>query len=140
MKRNRPWYADGLRFSCQPDCGACCVDHGDYAYVYLEGDDHERLAEFFDLAPEEFLERYGALDDGHRILRMDGPGCPFLDGARCTVYPARPDQCRTFPFWDENLRGPGNWSRLREFCPGIDRGEHHALLAIEQQRKPGGRD
>ena len=44
----KPWYASGLRFSCLPECGKCCTNHEDYAYVYLEGDDLDRLAEASD--------------------------------------------------------------------------------------------
>jgi Fe-S-cluster containining protein len=40
---------------------------------------------------------------------MGEDACAFLDGARCTVYEARPTQCRTFPFWKENLRRRGSW-------------------------------
>ena len=68
-----------------------------------------------------------------------GPDCPFLRGGRCLVYTVRPVQCRTFPFWRENLRSLEHWERLREFCPGIDEGERHDLETIERAvaaRKP----
>ena len=125
-----PWYADGLRFECQPDCGKCCTNHDDYSYVYLEDDDLSRLATWLGLEPDEFATRYTILDDGERVLRMDQPDCPFLDGVRCTVYGARPRQCRTFPFWDETLSTRRTWQALGEFCPGIDRGERHPLEVI----------
>jgi len=125
-----PWYAAGLRFECQPECGACCTDHEDYAYVYLEGDDLQRLAEFLDMTPDVFRERHTTLDDGYTVLKMDRPECPFLEGTACSVYPARPTQCRTFPFWDENLGSRARWQRLCRFCPGIDKGRLHTLLEI----------
>jgi len=126
-----PWYAAGLQFECQPDCGACCSNHDDYAYVYIQSAEAERLAEFLELKLEEFLERYAAVDEDELILRMDQPDCPFLDGSRCTVYPVRPLQCRTFPFWVENLNSRRAWRRLARFCPGIDQGGIHDLLTIQ---------
>jgi len=139
LKNTEPWYENGLRFECQADCGNCCVNHGDYDYVYFDGDDQQRLAGYLGLSVEAFQQRYTELDQGQRVLRMDQPQCPFLDGTRCTVYPVRPTQCRTFPFWDENLASRAKWNRLREFCPGIGKGPRHPLSVIRNhlaQRDP----
>lgn len=50
-------------------------------------------------------------EDGFRCLFLN-PGPP----GRCAVYPARPRQCRSFPFW-ESCRGRGRI--LETECPGI---------------------
>jgi Fe-S-cluster containining protein len=127
-----PWYAEGLSFQCRPDCGACCTDHDAYAHVFLQAGDAGRLASYLGIERELFRERYTHIDeDGDFVLRMHGPDCPFLHGTRCSVYPARPVQCRTFPFWAENLASPKAWAALRSFCPGIDEGERHDLLTID---------
>ena len=125
-----PWYADGLKFVCVEDCGGCCTDHGDYTFIYVDRPTERRIARFLKLDLAGFRKRFTALDEGNRVLRMDAPDCPFLDGKRCSIYPVRPTQCRTFPFWGENLRSPRAWKKLAEFCPGIDRGEHHSLRVI----------
>ena len=128
--RPAPWYADGLRFECQTDCGACCTNHGSYEYVYLNDAEIRKLSSHLELEIDVFLERYTVCESGWVVLRMDEPDCPFLDGASCKVYPVRPVQCRTFPFWKENLRSRRRWERLAEFCPGIGRGAKHDLLQI----------
>ena len=74
----QPWYAEGLRFECQPDCAACCTNHDDYSYVYLEGDDLERISEHLEISADECAERYTIVEDDCRVLRMDLPDCPFL--------------------------------------------------------------
>ena len=90
------------------------------------------MAQHLGLDLATFRKRFTALDDGMRVLRMDSPDCPFLDGKRCSIYPVRPRQCRTFPFWEENLSSPGAWKKLTSFCPGIDDGEHHSLKVIRE--------
>jgi Fe-S-cluster containining protein len=135
----RPWYAEGVRFSCRPDCGKCCTRHGDYDYVYLEPGDVRRLAAHFDMTVRAFRAKWTKKDDGHTVLRMDGPACPFLEGTRCSVYGARPSQCGSFPFWPENLESRGAWDGLAEFCPGVGEGELVPLHVIREQlrSRPG---
>ena len=134
MKAKRdPWYADGVRFECQPDCGKCCTRHGEYDYVYLERDDVERLADHFNLTVPEFRARWTKKDDGHTVLKMDGPACPFLEGTRCGVYAARPAQCGTFPFWPDNMKTRADWEDLSTFCPGVGAGELIPLHVIRER-------
>ena len=116
------WTEDGLRFECTR-CGACCRNHGEYAYVYLMPPEVRALADHLGLDEATFLERWCERDEGWTVLRMDSPRCPFLSEAgTCTVYPARPMQCRTWPFWEENLRSAETWARAATICPGIGRG------------------
>ena len=40
----------------------------------------------------------------------------------CALYGARPRQCRTWPFWTENLRSEASWKRVAGNCPGMKNG------------------
>jgi Fe-S-cluster containining protein len=136
----RPWYRSGLRFACVPECGACCTRHDDYAYVYLSSDDVRRLTRHLGLTRDDFLSRFTIVDDGDVVLKMVDPECPFLVDWRCSVYRVRPVQCRTFPFWEENLQTRTSWRRLRDFCPGIGEGALHPAEQIDrlvEERKRG---
>ena len=72
----RPWYADGLRFECQPDCGACCTNHDDYSYVYLDRPTERKIARHLELDLATFRKRFTALDEGHRVLATGYNGTP----------------------------------------------------------------
>ncbi|MDH3786362.1 MAG: YkgJ family cysteine cluster protein, partial [Acidobacteriota bacterium] len=106
----------------------CCRNHDNYSYVYLDSAEAVAISGHLGISLEAFCERYTAVEDGDLILRMDQPDCPFLDGARCSIYESRPTQCRTFPFWPENLTSRKRWNDLAGFCPGIDRG---TLIPVE---------
>jgi Fe-S-cluster containining protein len=127
------WYAEGLRFECQPGCSACCSDHGEYTALYLTEDDTRRLARHLAIEHDQFISRYAEVEEGSLLLRMEQPECPFLEEGRCQVYEARPIQCSTFPFWKENLRSRRTWVKLCEFCPGVDSGPQHEGKAITEQ-------
>ncbi len=121
-----PWYRDGLRFSCS-GCGDCCRGEG---YVYVDEDEIERLATFLEITREEFGRKFLRVDNG-RLSLIDNQhlDCIFWrDG--CTVYEARPRQCRTFPFWNENLGSPSKWKKLQAICPGAGEGRLYDLVEI----------
>lgn len=50
----------------------------------------------------------------------------------CSVYPARPLQCRTWPFWSENLRDRKTWDRSAKRCHGMNGGRQFTLEQIQQ--------
>lgn len=135
MAAPKPWYHNGLRFECQR-CGNCCTSNGEYAYVYLAPADQEALAAHLGLTVREFLARHCAEEEGHVLLRMDQPECPFLTPERrCAVYPARPKQCRTWPFWQENLVRERWEGPVKAICPGIGSGPLHSAAEVERQAR-----
>jgi len=129
------WYGSGLRFTCT-QCGKCCKDRDIPTYVFMEEDDILRMAAFFDMSRKKFLDRYCHWDDedgGGYLLNKKPGACIFYhDGNGCEVYPARPVQCRTWPFWPSNLVQEG-WREASIFCPGCDQGKRHSRRDIESQ-------
>lgn len=129
----KPWYSKGLRFECSR-CGNCCKSHGEYAYVYLAEADVRAIAAHLGLEREAFLARHCTREDGYVLIRMDQPACPFLTPENaCSIYPVRPKQCATWPFWQENLERIRWDGPVRSTCPGIGCGPLHSREEVERQ-------
>ena len=118
---NRPWWMKGVPFSCQADCGKCCDEPG--GIVYLRPEDAQILSKHHQLEIDEWLERDCRQTlDGRFVLKSDPitDSCIYLsDDKKCTVYESRPVQCKSYPFWPENLRSERSWKRTIEECPGL---------------------
>ena len=113
------WFEAGLRFRCT-SCGKCCT--GSAGAVYLSKPDLERLANFFRLPVGAFARKYTRMSKGRRVLadRAASLDCVFLNAGTCTVYDARPTQCRTYPWWHGNIRDEESWVSAAEDCEGIN--------------------
>lgn len=120
------------KFKCLDSCGGkCCTGKWDgvASFVFLTFEDRERLKARLGRHILEFA-RLGIFDNTRFArektvqwyLRDSENQCRFLVGGKCSVYEDRPTQCRTFPFWPENV-DPKSWKRISEVCPGIDQGE-----------------
>lgn len=128
---NKKFYEQGLRFECQGE-GKCCLSRGEYGYVYLSFNDRRRLASYFGMSTAEFTARYAEKEDGCYQLRYADRDCPFFNDNRCAVYEARPWQCRTWPFWPENMNRTV-WEReVASYCPGVGKGRLYTAEEIEE--------
>ena len=146
------WYAAGLEFTCS-QCGNCCT--GGPGFVWISAEEITRLAAYMKLAPEQVIERYCRNIHGryslteHRNARSE-LDCVFLKEERtaheadgqtlvhtkrsCTIYPVRPLQCRTWPFWESNLTDPEIWNEAAVRCHGMNRGRKFASEEMEALR------
>ena len=129
-----PWYADGLRFECQK-CGRCC--RGEPGVVWVSKAEIEKISAHLGISPGEFRTKYvrrvgfrlslKELDNGDCVLYQNG----------CVVYPVRPAQCRTFPFWSEALRSREWYDEVLENCPGKGKGRLYSREEIEEILRGG---
>jgi Fe-S-cluster containining protein len=130
----RPWYHNGLPFTCT-GCGDCCT--GGPGYVWVNNEEVAAIAAFLGITEEE-CERQFVTKVGVRKSLMEKPNnydCVFLDGPtrKCKVYAVRPRQCRTWPFWRSNLKSPQAWEATCSVCPGSGTGRLYSLEEIESQ-------
>ncbi len=128
-----PWYSEGLRFTCT-GCGDCCT--GAPGYVWVNQQEIDALATRLGLSAEAFEKQFVRKLGVRRTLKeRKNYDCVFLDGEthRCTVYEDRPRQCRTWPFWDSNLKSPDAWQTACEACPGAGQGKLYSIDLIAEQ-------
>ena len=125
---SQPWYQNGLRFRCTR-CGACCT--GASGYVWVNEEELAAIADYRKEPVQQVVGLYTRAAHRGRSLREKADGdCVFFDRKEgCTIYPVRPRQCRTWPFWESNVRTPEAWRRTCEVCPGSGQGE---LISVEE--------
>ncbi len=122
--------AQGLRFECQPGCTECCRQKG---FVYLTEDDVVRAAGFLGIPAEEFERRFVYRTRNRMRLRVPrDASCHFLREGGCSIHPAKPTQCRIFPFWPELVESRREWAQTARYCPGMGKGP---LIQIETVRE-----
>jgi len=113
-----PWYKEGLRFECT-GCGQCCT--GSPGYVWVSEADIQAISDYLKIPLEEFSKKY-LRKVGNRYSLLEKAGnfdCIFLEGKKCKIYPVRPIQCSTYPWWPELVESPERWQETAYHCEGI---------------------
>ncbi len=122
-----------FRFRCHPQItcfNQCCRNLNLFLYPY----DIVRLKKRLQITSDQFLDRYVDIvlrktnffpDVLLSMADNDQKTCPFLSDAGCTVYPDRPDACRTFPleqglYYDTQTSAttPVYFFKPPDFCMG----------------------
>ena len=140
-----PWFKDGLSFTCT-QCGNCCT--GGPGYVWISDVEIDRLAEHLQITRAVAIRKYCRVINGRVSLKekRDHRGeypCIFLSEEEvpgpsgkkvlkrgCTIYPVRPLQCRTWPFWKGILEDHDAWDATGTKCPGLNKGRKYPLEQI----------
>lgn len=124
------FFDEGLCFECT-QCGGCC--QGAPGIVRVTGRELEAIAESLGVTlkcmlDEGLAEPYG---EAYRLYEYPHDGrCVFFEDNRCRIYNLRPQQCRIWPFWFNNLRSEARWQTTAKECPGIGRGRRYTKAEI----------
>lgn len=130
----RPWYHQGLKFTCT-QCGDCCS--GAPGYVWVDEGEIRAMAQVMSMDETAFRDKFvRQVGTRESLIEYSDGDCIFLDPQTrgCMVYTARPTQCRTWPFWDSNLQSEASWERACSVCPGAGEGKLYTLTQIESAR------
>lgn len=133
-KLSEPWYKEGLHFKCT-GCGKCCT--GSPGYVWINEDEIANISEYLNITREEFLKKYVRRCHGRLALveMKKNYDCVFLKDNRCQIYPVRPTQCKTFPYWPQNLHSQEAWEETAKECEGISScNPKVSIETIEEQK------
>ncbi len=108
--------------ACEGCGGKYCKGEG---YVFVSKEEIERIASYLGIEFDRFrrlyvgVEPYSGRDVLASITYKGCRRCVFLgDDDRCEIYPVRPHQCRSFPFW-RSLKGKDE-KELIGICRGIE--------------------
>lgn len=106
---------------CDTCEGNCCI--GESGNIWINNQESKNLSKHLNISLEElrlgFLEKRGYKYSIKEVqLAKDNYACIFfnLEKKQCSIYEARPIQCRTFPFWDYFKN---NKEEVIKECPAI---------------------
>ena len=134
---NKPFYEDGVHFSCQR-CSFCC-GHSP-GFVYLSRADLDKLKTIFNLTASEFIQKYCRWADyyyGTQVLALKEQknyDCILWKNG-CSAYQARPVQCSTYPFWTWMIKDRHTWDDCAKECPGMNKGRLWTLDEIRENER-----
>ena len=97
------------------------VLYGFPGYVWVTETEIEEIAKTLNISVEECMKKYvRRLGDRYSLRELPKTyACVFLEGKKCSIYHARPKQCRPFPWWPENISTRQEWHEIAERCEGI---------------------
>lgn len=86
----------------------------------------QQILKYLEINTVDAMQRFFHKKENRIIIREKYDGneflCVFLDEEwQCSIYPVRPIQCGTFPFW-EYYKEEEHLPMLRRDCPGVQGG------------------
>ncbi|MCK5096494.1 MAG: YkgJ family cysteine cluster protein [Desulfobacteraceae bacterium] len=121
-KRHFPYSFDDS--ACETCDGKCC--RGQSGYIWVTAEEIKIITKAkrmkVNLFARQYLRQVGRRFSFKEYIVNGEHFCCFFSQMdyKCTIYESRPEQCRTFPFWNRFKADP---KRLLNECPGVWLGE-----------------
>lgn len=131
-----------FRFECT-GCGNCCRGRGE---VYFTEEDLSNIETLLALKSAEkpaFRRKMVQSKRNGLLVHLTNGRCALLgNDNRCSVYEARPIQCRTYPFWAGFFENEDDMDFLKNECEGVGRrnGKVYSELSIKRRTNKTERD
>lgn len=118
-------YENGYNYAFNPnkckECkGKCCI--GESGFIWISKNEIQKFAKYLNISEDIFKVKY-LIKIGFRyslkeVSHDNGFACIFFDTLKseCSAYECRPNQCKTFPFWEYFKN---NKKELEDECIGI---------------------
>ncbi len=117
--KDYPYSFDESR--CGSCGGNCCI--GESGYIWINANEMQVLATHLCININELKDKYlfkvnEKYSIKEKFISNNNYACAFfdLDKKQCSIYTARPSQCRSFPFWEYFKN---NIDELKKECPAI---------------------
>ncbi len=132
MEKSDGFARGGLRFECTR-CSRCCRHTP--GYVFLSPMDLTTLSRARAISERELITQFCRRVDYGLVRRFSlkekaNLDCIFWENGGCSVYEARPLQCRSFPFWSALVTSRQEWENQAVQCPGMGTGRLHTWKEI----------
>jgi Fe-S-cluster containining protein len=131
----------GVRFQCHA-CGHCCSGESE-GLVFIYDEEIRAISTHLKMSETDFLYTYcDVVEAAYKgeyvptiVIKMNPNtnNCIFQQANdSCIIYPVRPFQCRSFPFWTLNVENAITWEKLKEICPGFSRSKGGHLYTLDE--------
>lgn len=122
-----------IDFKCQR-CSSCCRFFP--GNVFLTKEDFNKISDYLKINPKQLLNDFcrEVEKNGKFVVSLKEKvnyDCIFWKNG-CLIYPARPIQCITYPFWPSIIESEESWIEEAEHCKGINK---KGNLSLKQKIK-----
>ncbi|MDR1974403.1 MAG: YkgJ family cysteine cluster protein [Bacteroidales bacterium] len=96
-------------------CGNCCIELN----PEVHSDDIERYAKLDGISTEEYKNQFCEKDEFEDNICFKNRPCRYLKGKECSIYEIRPQNCRMYPYTQEDRFISRLWQMLScySMCP-----------------------